>query len=148
MIAKEENVDAQPVLFYFTSSDRTQHVREHAEACARQVVVAVKYSLANQRRSATPSTAEPANDEIGDYVPASYCLDTDMLTTYKKLTAFLRRHPEIRTRKPNRQRLLVHAADFMRAQSQEEADRGVDEGSDAAIAVYEARKAAIRAQKG
>jgi hypothetical protein len=35
-------------------------------------------------------------------------------TSYRKFQAFLREHPEIRTRKPSRQRLELHAGDYLR----------------------------------
>jgi hypothetical protein len=76
-----------------------------------------EFSLARQRaRDQGPTGDNPQPDDAA-FVPASSLL-FDQYDTLKKLKAMLRLNPQIRTRKPSPQRLLVHAGDWHRALGQ------------------------------
>ena len=55
-----------------------------------------------------------------DFVPASL-LAVKHFPTYKLFKKFLGQHPEIRTKKPSTNRLVVHASDFIRAKAARDA---------------------------
>jgi hypothetical protein len=75
--------------------------------------------LADRLRNpqATAPEGNPPGDESA-YVPAKELL-VGRLRTHKQLLGVLKRHPEIRTKRPNRQRLQVHVGDLRKALSEE-----------------------------
>jgi hypothetical protein len=96
-------------------------------------------------------TAAQAGDRAA-YRPATEILAASSFPTYKALRAYLDKHPEIRTLKPSKQRLLVHAGDWMRCCSRQDdtAFEALDESPEAVAAFLEeaeARQEAIRRRK-
>jgi hypothetical protein len=59
----------------------------------------------------TPSPS--GRPDMRDYVPASQAQREMEFPTYKRLTCWLTQHPDIRTCKPSKNRLLVHAGDLL-----------------------------------
>jgi hypothetical protein len=66
----------------------------------------------NQIRAFRQQAAEARNAYQEQFLPAKL-LETRFNLSHKRLLAFLRRHPEIRTQAPRRNRRLVHGGDFV-----------------------------------
>jgi hypothetical protein len=56
--------------------------------------------------------SEQPGADLTAYRPASEFLNTERFTTYKRLHAALKMHGWIRTLKPSKHRLLIHAGDW------------------------------------
>lgn len=121
---------------------QVKHGMKPAEAlfCQRARVVSLLRAAAN-----------PVSDQTGAgdpdaYVPAGK-LWPEKFDTYRKFQTWLHRNPLIRTRKPSKYRLLIHAGDWANhplnnaAASLERLD--VDQVSPEMAAAVEARKASI-----
>jgi hypothetical protein len=80
------------------------------------------------RESALARQQLPLPDDDRAFIPASQCLDKEIIRTHKKLLKVLDDNDQIQRRKPSPQRLEVHAGDLARwKHKQYEAMRRADE---------------------
>jgi hypothetical protein len=97
--------------------------RDHGIAWSRHAILGPIYDEVRVARRCgeeeaweTPLDAVTAilrGEEDDPYRPAKEFLGLDGADTYKALRATLKRHPQIRTRKPSPQRLEIHAGDWL-----------------------------------
>jgi hypothetical protein len=73
--------------------------------------------VARQRARQSDRTDSVVRDDDSSFRPAKEFLDGSAVTSHKRLAGILKRNPWIRTRKPSKQRLEVHAGDWMRFRS-------------------------------
>lgn len=105
-----------------------------------------EFREADNREPTDAGEVQP--DDDGDFVLITTLLNQqDEFETRSKLKRFLDETPEIRTRKPSKNRFEVHAGDWMRYWKSKAHDRfeSLDsEGVQDALADYEARKDRVR----
>lgn len=89
--------------------------------------------------------SQPAEDD-DDYVAAKDCLG-DEAKSHKKLITILKKHPEIRRRKPTKQRLEVHAGDWLRHKQKKAEAQWQAADAQAIVEAVSERTAQIRKQK-
>lgn len=75
----------------------------------------------DQPEAAAKTALSPTNSaqiDLRDYTPASALVGTEGFPTYKRLIAALEAIPDIRTHKPQKQRLFIHAGDWQKMLSE------------------------------
>jgi hypothetical protein len=99
--------------FSFPLSDDTRQLLNDPQA------IPIASILSSLQDAVEANLAAHGATELSAYVPAKELVDRFRFKNYKALKRYLDAHPEIKTRKPTRQRLEVHAAMFKRALQEE-----------------------------
>ena len=88
-----------------------EYVRKKDATILRQ---ADEITLMSEREA---QEAKAVEDNTRDYIPAARAQTEMDFPTYKHLTRWLAKHPDVRTHKPSKNRLLVHAGDLLAAKA-------------------------------
>jgi hypothetical protein len=102
-------------------------------------------NLAAAVSAGRPENAEsggepPASHKTRDYIGASQAQRELDLPTYKAFKRWLENHSDVRTRRPRKNRLEIHAGDLLAAKRKAEVVRGADDLSDEMMADIRARE--------